>query len=805
MLVWGEKTTNKENLKEASSKVQKISTLSINDIIEFLDRVGKRWEKEQSLYKKAKVLLKEERSFSEDLLEESLLTLVNLLSKDNLLKRVQDELGNIDCLDDFSSHLNYQGKIKYQGKGVAVHITAGNVFLGMVDSFITGLLSKNVNIIKVSKRNEAFAELFIDSLISSDPENKILNFMTFLSWKGGDKEVESEVVSYADIVIAWGAEDVMNHYHSLLKAGQELLEYGPKISFQVIAKKQEEKIDDFLAELIVKDFCYWDQAACSNSQVLFLEKGMNVQKIIDRLKDELLCYDSIVEKMDDNEIVEHKKSEELSLYSEYKTGIKSFSSIRGNIHYSHKKGLTSSPLNRTLIVKEFGSLEDLSRQIFPYRKYLQTTGLACSGEEFELFSKMLSSNGVKRITSVGKMTEALEGSPHDGSFSLSRLVNFIPIEENSLLDVFLNQVCNEVPFYSDFKGKELREFPLIDGQTLIENGINSKSKAMINKGFAKGHIFASGGTTGKSKYSVYSYEEFDLVCQGLAKSYRLNGLKSGSVVANLFVAGNMWSSFTAVQKALEHCDVIQLPIGGQVCVSDFKKFVDEFMPSVIFGLPGQLATLAKETKGLSIEQIFYAGEGVSSGVKKVLEDNWGVKKISSAGYASVDAGPIGYQDPLGELGEHIMFDHIYMEEIEGECIVTSTLRKSMPIIRYKTSDKVLLLGNRKFKLLGRTDETIFIWGARIKRDEFKKALYEVGVTDFQVIIRFDQEKQADILEVRLNEVIRKEDFLSRLLKRGLDLSLTVEESFLDEHLLLNDEAFILSERTSKKLTVIDQR
>ena len=121
---------------------------------------------------------------------------------------------------------------------------------------------------------------------------------------------------------------------------------------------------------------------------------------------------------------------------------------------------------------------------------------------------------------------------------------------------------------------EFDNLPLIDGSILAEHSL-TKDQAFLNANARSGYVYSSGGTTGKPKFSFYSYEEFTTIGKLLGKSYQTNGLTVGEHVANLFMAGNMWSSFNAIQEALRACDVVQYPMGAQVAPSDFKNYIKD--------------------------------------------------------------------------------------------------------------------------------------------------------------------------------------------------------------------------------------
>src|SRR5690606_24512431 len=97
-----------------------------------------------------------------------------------------------------------------------------------------------------------------------------------------------------------------------------------------------------------------------------------------------------------------------------------------------------------------------------------------------------------------------------------------------------------------------------------------------NNSHPQGYIFSSGGTTGEPKYLHFSNEEFDHMSDMLALNFRLQGVKPGMIVANLFVAGNLWSSFICVERALEKIGAIQLPIGGLCSSENILMYLKKF-------------------------------------------------------------------------------------------------------------------------------------------------------------------------------------------------------------------------------------
>jgi phenylacetate-CoA ligase len=392
----------------------------------------------------------------------------------------------------------------------------------------------------------------------------------------------------------------------------------------------------------------------------------------------------------------------------------------------------------------------------------------------------------------------MEGAPHDGRFVLRELVSFIGDEVRAV----------------DYGEKKLA----LNDATSIKASFETSSHP-------KGYIFASGGTTGEPKYVHFSYEECDYMSDMLAENFRAQGLRAGMTVANLFVAGNLWSSFLCVEKALEKIGAIQLPIGGMCALENISTYLRKFSPDIIMGIPSMLVMvaefMAKRGEVIQVEKVFYAGEALSEVREQYLKEVWGTTIFSSAGYASVDAGVIGYQCSHSRPGEHHVFsDIIDLQIVDGEAIVTSFARSSMPIENYRTGDRIEWISecpcgrsDKRFKLLGRADNTIHIWSCRLLLSDIEGAIAEEKLLTYQVMIteeRRGQEVQEKIiLSLESNgRDIDSEKLLSGIYARSRDLKDTLDfDNFRKNfHLRWFDEGKIpRNSRTGKISQIVDER
>jgi len=784
MYWFGEELKNQSDWKLSTSWTgvahakKEFAQTSIVDIINLLSQFSKQWTPDSIFYQESISELINESGFSEPEVRNTLSLLTGLLSQESLEARIKAEFTNEQVLDRFCKLAHFSGMVKATPKGTLLHVTAGNVFLSSIDSLLMGFLTKNISILKVSSSNKFFPVYFAQKLKEFDKKKILADKFAVVHWKGGDVETESFIKSKVDTIIAWGGEEMIRSYQKDLPLHVKLLDFGPKISLQVVTKAGLANKDlNKVAAAIVRDITPWDQGACASPQNLFLQEGIDAIAFMQVL-DATFNLASARGTLTDDEQVEILKEKYRGYYSELMEGGKVISGKEHLLHLEDNKFLKPSPLGRSLIIKYFKDADDLYSHIEPFSYYLQSCGYLFSETEKNSYLSILSLTGLKRFAPVGTVTWGMEGAPHDGRFVLRELVNFIADEARI-------QDYGEKYTYMQTASKLKEHF---------ESSVHPR-----------GYIFSSGGTTGEPKYVHYSYEEFDRMTDMLAFNFKAQGIKSGTTVANLFVAGNLWSSFLAVEKALEKIGAIQLPIGGLCPSENIITYLNKFKPEVIMGLPSLLVMNAEQALelglNLKVKKVFYAGEAMSETRRDFLKKNWGVEYFGSAGYASVDAGVIAYQCEHSLAGEHHLFtDMVKMRIVEGEALVSSYSRHTLPIKNYATGDRVEWVEgecgcgrkDRKFRLLGRIDNQIQIWSCRLLLNDIEKSFKNLdpSILSFQILLTETQAEKTVIERMELiyekhDQILDEKKLLHEIYQNSRDLKDT-----------LSFEAF------SQKITVV---
>lgn len=781
---------------------QTINPTPVEKMTAVFEDFSKIWREDNPNFDKYVDQLVPYQSFSKEELKDQLLILGEITKAENLLQRLNSEFPHPNVLDGFHN-LRDGKKLYYAPLGKIVHITAGNIFLGAFDSFIMGILTKNFNILKLSLAQKNILMELFKFLEKVDFQNILRPYYELVYWKGGQTEVEELIFKSVDGIIAWGGSEMETSINNLAPSQVKVIIHGAKVGLQVVSKKAfENHLIDF--DELLKDIVIYEQSACASSQNLFIEEGIDQEAFKLKLEQAIMKLQGRGN-LSGDEYVEIIKDTQEALYYEFKNGDVSITGDKIQIIYNEEE-LSSYTSNRCLKLKKYQNLPSLASKLKNYKSYLQTCGLGVAPDESISYKIELSKIGIKRFTNLGQMLIGKIGYPHDGSFNMLDLTVVCADESIETMDEFLNEL--EVPFFAH--KKDFKTLPLMSGEDIANRPI-WENENIYHKSKEGGYIYSSGGTSGKPKFCYYSYDEFTKVSSLLAESYIGLGLKPKDNVANLFMAGNLWSSFNAIQEALSFCKLTQFPLGGSIEPKYFKEMVERFKINIVFGLPGILTELATKTKGIKIDKIFFAGEAFSFQAQNIVKSCWGEDiKFYSAGYASVDVGIIGYQTLDCKPGEHYLFqDLVNLEVIEGEAVVSSKIRKSMPVLRYKTGDRVKILDEKrgKFKLLGRMDQKINIWSCRINLDEIEKGLQALNYDDdYQILIK-DDESVGETLNLKLkSNNISLQSLKTNLYRELKDFANTWPCEYLDGKLKLEIvSSFQHVERTGKMAKLLDLR
>ena len=172
-------------------KGEDIHNLTLNDIVNFLCKVAQLWRNPDYHYRK--VLMEVGPTItgqSPQMYTHNVGVMLSLISfKEYLQDMVHSELNNKALLDEWLPC--YNAYIHAEPLGNLLHIISGNVPMAGVYSIVRGILTKNVNLAKLSSRDIITLLLFIQSFRDVDPNHPITKSTSAVYWERKDEKLIS--------------------------------------------------------------------------------------------------------------------------------------------------------------------------------------------------------------------------------------------------------------------------------------------------------------------------------------------------------------------------------------------------------------------------------------------------------------------------------------------------------------------------------------------------------------------------------------------------------------------------------------
>ena len=829
-----------EIIDMARKRKDAIARMPIAYILDILDRTGQKLsDKQSTLYKDIVTTMVAQLGWSAEMVEAGLETISGILCYDNLKARMQTDLGNIEYVDSFTYEPHFKGMVKAVPHGIVAHVSAGNVFVGAVDTLVQGLITKNVNILKMSSADPVFPVLFAKVLKECDYEGTLSKSFALAPFRGGDKEVEGVLKQNADVIVVYGGKDTVEAYRQGTGFHTKIIEYGPKYSLSIMSDQSltDDNISDVAMEM-ARDFTMWEQSACSSPHAVFIDSAEKAYRFAQELKKGLQHYAVAIphSKIPINEAVEILRTRELArvdqALGDAELIIPAIDNQDWTIIIQKKCEFKVSPHHRTAYViispDHCTATLDALRE---YGQFIQSVALLMPTDKKMNISNELTLMGADRITDIGWMTRRKHGTPHDGTRGTSELLRWVSIGsdkpfENPFdylndkereritllrLNAFLHYTRKHSPFYSerlpegDLKSlDELSKLPVLTPDELKKN-LPPKGKGLLTAPLGDSISFGSGGTTGDPKYIHRTNEENHINARLIGKGYALSIFDKNDVVANLLFAGNMWASFLSHNEAVEASGAHVLPIAGNIAMEDMISAIRAFKPTGAISIPSVIMSLAEYVErnnltDIKIPKIVTGGEHLFPASKEYIAKVLGTKKFASTGYLSNDTGCIGFQcEDCSGATHHIHEDYCIMEVVDpetnqpvpdgqsGKVLVTNYNRTLMPLIRYEIGDMGRILTRRcscgrtvkLMELEGRSDDTLIIGGGNIQLDSIADVIGKFDQLSFHFRMTAEVVNLKDRLTIDIETVNDlTDDEMLKLQKDFYDTLLTEKHEFL---------------------------
>jgi hypothetical protein len=247
-------------------------------IIEFLAELGPRLRLEDNVHlQDSFALALEAGGLSETVLRGVYDGLPRLFDPRLLTETVERTIG-IRYLDGWVAEPGEGAHCRVRAIGTRqLHITAGNVPVTAAFTVMRGALAKSDILIKSPSNDPLTANAIARTLIELDADHPVTRHVAVGYWKGGDEEMERQVVrtTRIDKIVAWGGMSSVKHIQKFLSPGIDLTAFNPKYSMSVIGKEalESEAAMDEAATGIAVIAGFYNQTACANTRVVYVESG----------------------------------------------------------------------------------------------------------------------------------------------------------------------------------------------------------------------------------------------------------------------------------------------------------------------------------------------------------------------------------------------------------------------------------------------------------------------------------------------------------------------------------------------------
>jgi len=347
-----------------------------------------------------------------------------LLSREALESKLLAELGT----DPFAPVDHGRSVARRFPLGVLLHIAPSNQPGLPVYSVLEGLLTGNVNLLKLPHADKGLSLAALSLLVEAQPE--LAGYIYAFDLSSRETGVLERLSRLSDGVVTWGSDAAVEAVRRLAPPGCKLVEWGHRLSFAYVAG-WEDRAGELAA--LAGHIVSTGQRLCSSCQVIFLDTDD-----FSRVCGFSEAFLPVLERAAANRPAGPAGAALSSL-----NGLTALlertvdGTCRGERVFQGRgccviarpdRELELSPMEANVFVKPLPRdrmIPALSR----HRGRLQTAALLCGLEDRAELAGMLARAGLTRITRAGTLSESFPGEGHDGEYPLLRYTRVVDVEK----------------------------------------------------------------------------------------------------------------------------------------------------------------------------------------------------------------------------------------------------------------------------------------------------------------------------------------------------------------------------------------
>ncbi len=302
-------------------------------------------------------------------------------------------------------------------------------------------------------------------------------------------------------------------------------------------------------------------------------------------------------------------------------------------------------------------------------------------------------------------------------------------------------------------------------------------------------LHSSSGTTGIPTVVYHSAKDIDMWTELVARCMYMMGVRKHDVFVNMIGYG-LFTGGLGLHYGAERLGCLTIPTGPGNTKRQLK-FMKEFGATVIHVIPSYAMYLADSIESMGIDPkkefptfkyAIMGAEPYSEETRKKVEDFFGIDAFNSYGLSEMNGPGVAFEC-TEKNGTHIWEDAYLIEIVDpdtlepvpdgeqGELVITTLTRESMPIIRYRTKDLTSILPgecacgrthSRLQRITGRSDDMMILKGVNIFPIQIESVLIGIaGVgRNYQILLETKGNNDHMIVKVELDASFFIDDYKS---------------------------------------------
>lgn len=347
----------------------------------------------------------------------------------------------------------------------------------------------------------------------------------------------------------------------------------------------------------------------------------------------------------------------------------------------------------------------------------------------------------------------------------------------------LARVYKNVPHYTralDERGVNLARFKAL--AQVGELPFTTKQNLRANYPFGMltvpveqiARLHASSGTTGKPTVGAYDRHDLSVWAEVMARTYTACGVHKHDIVHNAYGYG-LFTGGMGFHLGAEKIGATIVPVSGGLSKRQITLMQD-FGATVLTCTPSYALVLAETAREMGVDfrmQMkvragMFGAEPWTEAMRYEMQARMNLEAFDVYGLTEI-IGPGVAVECFEHNGLHIAEDHFYAEVIDpetgavlpdgamGELVLTTLTKRAMPVVRYRTRDRVALTREkcacgrtlaRMSRVHGRTDDMLIVRGVNLFPSQIEQILLAADGVEPQYLIIIDRPRnELDTLDV----------------------------------------------------------